>query len=113
MSADGKMPNVVEVTEETFEAEVLQSDVPVLLDFWAVWCGPCKAIAPILKELATEYDGKIKVAKMDVDSNNKTPAKLGIRGIPTLIIFKGGEEVKRHVGAGPKAFYTNMIEEVL
>ena len=107
------MSSVVHVTDQTFQQEVLESDLPVMLDLWAEWCGPCRMIAPILEQLAKEYNGKIKIAKLDVDSNQMVAAQLGIRGIPTLVIFKDGQEIKRQVGAGPKQIYVRMIEEVL
>ena len=109
----GPMANLSPVTDEQFEADVLQSDKPVLVDFWAEWCQPCKMIAPIVEELAGEFDGKIKFAKMDVDSNPKTPMNYGIRGIPTLIIFQGGEAIDQLVGALPKATLKKRLETVL
>ena len=103
------MSDLLEVTDENFDAEIVNSDVPALVDFWAAWCGPCKMVGPIVEELADEYKGKIKVAKMDVDKNRATPGKFGIRNIPTLIFFKGGEVNHTIVGAQPK----NHIEEEL
>ena len=93
----------VEITDANFEQEVIKSDLPVLIDFWAVWCGPCKAIAPIVTELATEYDGKLKVGKIDIDNNQEVSVKYGIRSIPTLLLFKDGKIVDQIVGAVPKA----------
>ncbi len=90
------------VTDSTFEAEVLKSPVPVLVDFWAVWCGPCKMIAPVVEELAAEYDGKLKVVKLDVDGNPDTSMKYAIRSIPTLMLFKGGSVAEQIIGAVPK-----------
>jgi len=92
----------VVVTDNTFETEVLKSELPVLVDFWAEWCGPCKMIAPAVEELAKSYDGKMKFAKLDVDNNNKTALQYGVMSIPTLIIFKDGQEKERIVGAVPK-----------
>ena len=92
-------PDVVVLQDSTFEAEVLKSDVPVLVDFWAVWCGPCKAIAPTVDDLARRYKGKVKVCKMDVDEHQQVPQNFGIRSIPTLLIFKGGKVVGTVVGA--------------
>jgi thioredoxin 1 len=92
----------VQVSDQNFKTEVLDAPTPVLVDFWAVWCGPCKMIAPIVEELAGEYDGKLKVAKMDVDANPKTAMEFGIRSIPTLLVFKGGSVVEQIVGALPK-----------
>ena len=94
--------NIFYVTDITFDSEVLKGEVPVLVDFWAEWCGPCKMIAPILDEIATEYDGKVKVAKLNIDDNPGTPPQFGIRGIPTLMLFKNGKVAATKVGAVSK-----------
>ena len=101
------------VTDATFEADVLQSAQPILVDYWAEWCGPCKMIAPILDEVATTYDGKLQIAKMNVDENRDIPAKFGIRGIPTLMLFKNGELAATKVGAMSKAQLTAFIDQQL
>ena len=101
--------NTVEITDDNFETEVVNSDKPVLIDFWAVWCGPCKLVAPIVEELATEYDGKVKIGKLDVDSNQQTSIKFGVRSIPTLLLFKDGKLKDTIIGAVPK----NKIVEKL
>ena len=97
------MSNALAVTDQTFESEVLQSSTPVLVDFWAAWCGPCRAIAPTIDQIAVEYGGKLKVVKVDVDANGDVPMRYGVQGIPTLILFKGGQVVEKLVGAYPKA----------
>lgn len=107
------MSQLIHVTDGTFEEEVLKSDVPVIVDFWATWCGPCKMIAPILDEIATEYADKVKVAKLDVDSNSATAAKYNIMSIPSLLFFKNGERVADIVGAIPKAQLIQRLDEVL
>lgn len=107
------MSEIVSVTDESFEADVLQAEGPVLVDFWAPWCGPCKMIAPLLEELAGVYGDKIKICKMDVDSNKATPAKFNIRGIPTLTIFKGGNAESTKVGALSRAQLTDFIDSNL
>ncbi|HAA84080.1 MULTISPECIES: thioredoxin [Thermodesulfobacterium] len=101
------------VTDETFETEVLKSPIPVLVDFWAAWCGPCRVIAPIIDELAEEFEGKVKVMKLNVDENPVTPGKYGIRAIPTLIIFKNGEPVEVIVGAVSKNTIVNALNKAL
>jgi thioredoxin 1 len=98
------------VTDDTFEPEVLKSDVPVLVDYWAEWCGPCKMIAPILDQVAQEYDGRLKIAKLNVDENQATPAKFGIRGIPTLMLFKNGNLEATRVGALSKSQLTAFLD---
>ncbi|MFD2840626.1 thioredoxin [Populibacterium corticicola] len=105
--------NTVEVFDDTFADEVLGSDLPVLVDFWAEWCGPCRQVAPILDELANEYDGRVKIAKIDVDANPETAAKFGIVSIPTLYIFKGGELVESINGARPKRELSEKLEAAL
>jgi thioredoxin 1 len=101
------------VTDATFEADVLQSEQPILVDYWAEWCGPCKMIAPILDEIATTYQGKLQVAKMNVDENRDIPAKFGIRGIPTLMLFKNGQLAATKVGAMSKSQLTDFINQQL
>jgi thioredoxin 1 len=103
-------PNINPVTDDTFEPEVLQSDLPVLVDYWAEWCGPCKSIAPILDEVAQEYGGRLKIAKMNVDENQQVPAKFGIRGIPTLMLFKNGNLEATKVGALSKSQLTAFLD---
>jgi thioredoxin 1 len=103
----------VEITDQNFEAEVIKSDKPVLIDFWAVWCGPCKLIAPIVEELATEYDGKVKVGKLDVDSNQQTSIKFGVRSIPTLLLFKNGHLKDTIIGAVPKSKIVEKLNAAL
>ena len=98
------------VTDDTFEPEVLKAQVPVLVDYWAEWCGPCKAIAPVLEEIAKEYNGKLKIAKMDVDANTETPKKYNIRGIPTLMLFKNGNMEAMKVGAMSKSQLTAFLD---
>ena len=106
-------PAINHVTDDSFDPEVLKSDVPVLVDYWAEWCGPCKSIAPILEDVAKEYDGRLKVAKLNVDENQLVPAKFGIRGIPTLMLFKGGEVEATKIGAVSKSQLTAFIDSNL
>jgi thioredoxin 1 len=104
---------ILEVSDDSFDSEIVKSDLPAIVDFWAEWCGPCKRVGPIMEELAREYDGKIKMAKMDVDNNRQTPAKYGIRNIPTLILFKGGEVVNIIIGALPKSSIEDELKKLL
>lgn len=105
--------NVSDITDSSFEKDVKQSEIPVLVDFWAPWCGPCKSIAPVLVDIAQEYSGRLKVVKMNVDENNKTPAEYQVRGIPNLVIFKGGQVVEQIVGAVPKDQLVSAISKIL
>ncbi|MGH7965123.1 MAG: thioredoxin [Candidatus Binatia bacterium] len=105
--------NIAQVSDDNFDNEVLQSPLPVLIDFWAPWCGPCRAIAPIVEELAGEYMDKLKVVKMNVDDNPRTPGRYGVRGIPNLILFKNGEVQQQIVGAVPKAQLVKAISTVV
>jgi thioredoxin 1 len=105
--------NIIEISDGTFEQEVLQSNVPVLVDFWAPWCGPCRAIAPVIEELSNEYATKLKVAKCNVDDNPKTPSRYGIRAIPTLILFKDGNVSEQITGAVAKSQITAAIDKAM
>ncbi len=102
----------LEITDENFESEVLNSDLPVLIDFWAAWCGPCRMIAPLVEELAGEYEGKIKIGKLDVDNNQQTAIKYGVRSIPTLLVFKNGEVKDTIIGAVPKSQISQKLDAV-
>jgi len=104
---------ITHVSDAAFEQEVLQSDTPVLLDFWAEWCGPCKAIAPVLDELAKQYEGKLRVVKINIDQNQQTPRTYGVRGIPTLMMFKNGKVEATQIGAVGKSQLTQMIDKAL
>jgi thioredoxin 1 len=107
------MGDIFEVTDESFDSEIINSDIPAMVDFWAEWCGPCKMVGPVVEELAGEYKGKIKIAKMDVDHNRQTPAKFGIRNIPTLILFKGGEVINTIIGAQSKSAIEEELNKLL
>ena len=107
------MANISEVSDATFDNEVLKSDQPVLVDFWASWCGPCRAVSPIVEEVAASYEGKLKVMKMNVDENGQTPSHYGIRGIPALLIFKDGKVTEQIVGYVPKATIDQSVIRVL
>ena len=105
--------NTITVNDENFDKEVLQSDIPVLVDFWAEWCGPCKVVAPTIEALASDYKGKVKVAKLDVDSSPETAGRFGVRSIPTLIVFKDGEAQEAAVGVRPKGQLADLIDQYL
>ena len=105
--------HIVHISDESFEEEVLQSELPVLIDYWAEWCGPCKMFAPVLDEIATEYSGRLKVVKLNIDDNPQTPPKYGIRGIPTLMVFKNGQVEGTKVGAVSKVQLTAFLEDSL
>ena len=105
--------SLTHTTDETFDHDVLQSDIPVLLDFWAEWCGPCKTVSPIVEELSNDYNGKVKVTKLDVDSNPQTATNYGIRGIPTLLMFKDGSAVDQIVGAVPKQDIAERLDKII
>ena len=107
------MANVLEVSDQSFDAEVLRSTLPVLIDFWAPWCAPCRAIAPVVEELAGEYQGRLKVVKMNVDDNPQTPSRYGVRGIPNLLLFQGGSVREQIVGAVPKKRLVDAIAQVV
>ncbi len=105
--------NLIEFTDDNFDTEVLKSNLPVLVDFWAEWCGPCKTIGPIVEEIAGDYAGKVKVGKVNVDFNNQVAMQYGIRGIPALLVFKGGAVANQIVGAVPKNNITEILDEVI
>ena len=103
----------LEITDATFEAAVLKSDKPVIVDFWAAWCGPCRMVGPIIEQLSNEYEGKVVVGKVDVDANQEYAARYGVRNIPTVLVFQNGEVVGRQVGVAPKSVYTEAIDSLL
>ena len=107
------MADVVEVTDENFEQEVLNSDQPAIIDFWAEWCAPCRAISPIIKELAEQYGDQVKIVKMDIDAHPNTPGKYGVRAIPTVLAFKGGQVVDQLQGARPKGDFEEMVKKLV
>ena len=103
----------LQITDASFDEVVLKSDKPVLVDFWATWCGPCRRLGPVIEELATEYEGRVVVGKVDVDNNQEFAAKYGVRNIPTVLVFKDGEVVGRQVGVAPKKTYTDALDSLL
>ncbi len=107
------MPKPAEVSDANFESEVLKNDIPVLVDFWAPWCGPCRMVAPIVEELADEYNGKVKFVKLNTDDNVATASRYGIRSIPTLLVFKGGQAVEQVIGFRPKSELKRTLDKVL
>ena len=107
------MVDILHVTDADFEQEIIKSEIPVMVDFWAEWCGPCKIVGPTVEELVKDYEGKVKIAKMDVDKNRETPTRFGIRNIPTLILFKNGEVVETIVGAHPKSHLEEKLNKLL
>lgn len=107
------MSNVLQISDAEFQKEVLDSEVPVLLDFWAPWCGPCRMVAPVLDELSVEFEGKVKITKMNVDENAAVPAQFGVRSIPTLLLFKNGEVIAQQVGALPHSQMSAFIQQAL
>jgi len=107
------MAEILDVTDATFEAEVLKSDTPAIIDFWAEWCAPCRQIAPIVKDLAAQYGGRVKVVKMNIDENPATPGRYGVRAIPTVLAFKGGTVVGQITGARPKSAFEEMAQKLL
>jgi len=107
------MADILDVTDQSFEAEVLQSDIPTVIDFWAEWCAPCRQITPIIKALASEYGDRVKIVKMDIDSNPHTPGQYGVRAIPTILAFKNGQVVQQLQGARPKADFDSMLKGLL
>jgi thioredoxin 1 len=107
------MSDLLQVTDENFDEEIINSNLPAMVDFWAEWCGPCKMVSPAVEELAKEYNGRIKITQMDVDGNRQTPARFGIRNIPTLMLFKGGEVVKTIIGAQPKSHIDEELKKLL
>jgi thioredoxin 1 len=107
------MAKALEVTDSTFEQEVLQSTQPVLVDFWAVWCGPCRAVAPVVEEIAGDYEGRLKVMKLDVDDNPRTATAYGVQSIPTLLVFKDGKPAERIIGAVPKKVIVDKLQGVM
>jgi thioredoxin len=109
MAANG----IIELSDSNFETEVIKSETPVLVDFWAPWCGPCRAIAPIVEEISSSYQGKLKVGKLNVDENQQTTMKFGIRSIPTLIVFKGGKAVEQIIGAVPRGEIERVVGKAL
>jgi thioredoxin 1 len=107
------MADLLQVTDENFDAEIMKSEIPAVVDFWAEWCGPCRMVGPVIEELAAQYKGKVKIVKMDVDKNRGTPAKFGIRNIPTLIFFKGGQVAHTIIGAQPKSSIEQELKKLL
>ena len=107
------MANTTSITDATFQSEVLNSNIPVLIDFWAEWCAPCRALSPTLEEVAREYDGKVKIVKMNVDENSEIPSQFGVRSIPMLMLFKGGQQVDQALGNMPKSQVVSLIQKAL